>query len=88
MTSPTGAREGNEPPLSTTGSLLTLREGADLVGVSVEAVRLWVRRGQVLTVEWDGRLWLTERSLYECERARRRQPRGRRRAETSKETSG
>lgn len=61
------------------GGLLTLTEAAARVGVSPESVRLWVKRGQVRVVPWSGRSWIVEESLYECERARRRSPAGRKR---------
>ena len=51
--------------------LLTLKEAAATVGVHVEVVRLWVKRGQVATVEHDGQVLIGERSLYDCELARR-----------------
>ena len=57
--------------------LLTLREAAVKARVSVEAVRLWVKRKQVFSFEWEGQVYVGLKSLYDCERARRRVPQGR-----------
>lgn len=51
--------------------LLTLKEAAAAVHVSVKTVRHWVARDQVYAVEWEGQTYVGERSLYDCELARR-----------------
>lgn len=66
--------------------LLTLKEAAAAAHVSAEAVRLWAKRGQVTSVVHDGQLLVGERSLYDCELARRSTPGGRPRA--PRQTSG
>ena len=53
------------------GGVLSIEDAAMAVGVSVQAVRTWVRRGQVFAFTWDGMPWVGEKSLYECERQRR-----------------
>lgn len=60
--------------------LLTLKEAAAAAHVSVETVRLWAKRDQVTSVVHDGELLIGERSLYDCELARRSSPAGRPRA--------
>ena len=60
--------------------LLTISEAAEVAGVSPATVRSWVLRYRLPTVRVDGRVMLGERALYECERARRRDGRGPRRA--------
>ena len=65
--------------------LLTLKEAAAKVGVHVETVRLWARRGQVLSVEHDGQLLVGERSVYDCDLARRSAPAGRPRTATRRD---
>lgn len=59
------------------GGALSIEDAAVAVRVSVAAVRMWIRRGQVFAFGWDGLTWVGQKSLYDCERARRRTPQGR-----------
>lgn len=60
--------------------LLTVAEAARAVGVSPATIRKWVARHGLRLVHVEGRRLLVERDVLDCEAARRRDGRGRRRA--------
>lgn len=59
------------------GGVLSVEAAAVLVQVSVPTVRAWIRRRQVFAFEWDGMTWVGQRSVYDCEAARRQAAAGR-----------
>lgn len=52
-------------------SLVSVAAAADQCGVSQSTVRKWVERYGLRRVTWDGRQWLVEDEVLECDRARR-----------------
>lgn len=61
--------------------LLTFDEAAEIAGVRPGTIRQWVARYSLPTVTGvDGRTLISERAVLDCERDRRRETRGRRRA--------
>lgn len=57
--------------------LITVEEAASACGVTPATVRQWVRRYCLPAVQWSGRTLVSELAVLDCERARRREPRGR-----------
>ena len=57
--------------------LLTYAEAAQVAGVDAATIRQWVRRYDLRTVRFGGRLHLLEREVLDCERDRRRSRRRR-----------
>lgn len=60
--------------------LLTVREAAELAGVSRSTIVSWIGRYRLPITEGPrGVTLVSERAVLECERDRRREPRGRKR---------
>ena len=60
--------------------LMTIAEAAEVAGVRASTVRSWISRYRLPTVpSMAGGVLVSERAVLDCEQARRRQPRGRRR---------
>lgn len=68
-----------DPSLIAGRALVSETEAAARFGVSSSTIRKWVQRYGLRRIMWDGRSWLLETELVECERARRRDRRGRKR---------
>jgi len=62
-------------------ALLTINEAADQAEVSPVTVRSWIRRGQLASMWFEGRLHVIEIDLLDTELKMRHARRGRKRAD-------
>ena len=57
--------------------LLTLTEAAQIAGLPIPTIRVWITRYQLPTTRMLGEVMVSELAFYDCEKARRDTPQGR-----------
>jgi len=57
--------------------LLTLTEAAQIAGLPVATIRVWITRYKLASTRMLGEVMVSELAFYDCEKARRDTPQGR-----------